>query len=393
MRQRVIINWGISSFYGWGVYGLNLALQWVNDADIEPMCSIPIGADDIVVDPIRRRALSPFLGLSTSLQGRLLTVAGPDRRVECPVLTFVDLKPNGFSHMIAGEPTIGVVFFETAKLDAEAIALARSFPLIVTGSSWNRRILNEYGLDNVVTILQGIDPTLFHPAPAGRWLGNRFCVFSGGKLEYRKAQDIVLAAFRIFSKRHEEALLVSAWHSPWQGVARTLDVSALVSPVPFDATGAVDVPGWALANDIRPEQVLDLGAIPNSQMPALLREMDVAVFPNRCEGGTNLVAMECMASGIPVILSRNTGHVDLIGKANCFALDQQTALDGDRAGVGPVPGWGESDVHEVVDNLERVFTDRTEAKRRALQGAETMKALSWTHTAARLKSVILEQGS
>jgi glycosyltransferase involved in cell wall biosynthesis len=68
-------------------------------------------------------------------------------------------------------------------------------------------------------------------------------------------------------------------------------------------------------------QILDLGAVPNREKPSILCEMDVAVFPNRCEGGTNLVAMECMACGLPVILSRNTGHLDLIDGDNCFALD------------------------------------------------------------------------
>jgi hypothetical protein len=70
-------------------------------------------------------------------------------------------------------------------------------------------------------------------------------VFSGGKLEYRKAQDIVLAAFRIFVNRHKEALLVTAWHCPWQGLAGALDASGLVSPVQFDDEGNVDVVGWA----------------------------------------------------------------------------------------------------------------------------------------------------
>jgi hypothetical protein len=44
-------------------------------------------------------------------------------------------------------------------------------------------------------------------------------------------------------------------------------------------------------------------------MPQILREIDVAVVPNRFEGGTNLVAMECMACGMPVILSANTGYL------------------------------------------------------------------------------------
>lgn len=389
MRQRVIIHWGLSSFSGWGVYGLNLALCWSNDPDIEPMCSIPITPGEICLDPIQHRALEPFMALSRNLWASLQPIARSRFDVECPVLTFIDLKPNGFDHLISGQPSTGFVFFETAHLTADAIERARAIPLIVTGSDWNKRVLNEHGLDNIVTVLQGTDPTLFHPAQAGGWLGDRFCVFSGGKLEYRKAQDIVLAAFRVFAARHKEALLVTAWYSPFQHVARSLDASALVGPVPFDAAGDVDVGGWVAANGIARDQVLALEAIPNQQMPAVLREMDVAVFPNRCEGGTNLVAMECMACGVPVILSRNTGHLDLIEEENCYPLEQQSSLDGDRAGVGSVPGWGESSVDEVVENLERVFADRRDARRRAERGAQMMANLTWARTAERLKELML----
>jgi glycosyltransferase involved in cell wall biosynthesis len=259
----------------------------------------------------------------------------------------------------------------------------------VTGSTWNKRVLNEYGLDNVATVLQGIDPTLFHTAPAGKWFGHRFCVFSGGKLEYRKAQDIVLAAFRVFAIRHKEALLVTAWHSDWPEVAVTLNRSALVRPVLFDGAGRIDVAGWAATNGIDRDQILDLGAVPNRQMPNILREMDVAVFPNRCEGGTNLVAMECMACGLPVILSRNTGHLDIMEEGNCFALEHQSPLDGERAGMGAVPGWGESSVDEVIECLERAFTDRSDAQHRGRIGAETMARLTWAHTAERMKGLIL----
>ena len=38
----------------------------------------------------------------------------------------------------------------------------------------------------------------------------RFLIFSGGKMELRKGQDIVLAAFKIFARRHPEATLVTA---------------------------------------------------------------------------------------------------------------------------------------------------------------------------------------
>jgi glycosyltransferase involved in cell wall biosynthesis len=124
-------------------------------------------------------------------------------------------------------------------------------------------------------------------------------------------------------------------------------------------------------------------------MPPILREMDVAVFPNRSEGGTNLVAMECMACGVPTILSRNTGHLDLIEDGNCYALDRQAPVGGQGAGVGGTPGWGDSDVDEIVDALERAHADRSDARRRGLAGAATLSRFTWAATAARMKEIVL----
>jgi glycosyltransferase involved in cell wall biosynthesis len=208
---------------------------------------------------------------------------------------------------LEGRPNIGVVFFEEA-LSTEAIERAKRYALIVTGSSWNERILQAYGIGPVHNVLQGVDPSYFHPAPKLGLFADKFLIFSGGKAERRKGQDIVLAAFKILAQRHPEALLVTAWHSDFPSAARTLDQSAIVAPIVFDRAGQVDVARWATASGINARQIIDLGKIPNVMIPTFLREMDVAIFPNRCEGGTNLVAMECMACGLPVILSRNTGH-------------------------------------------------------------------------------------
>jgi hypothetical protein len=84
--------------------------------------------------------------------------------------------------------------------------------------------------------------------------------------------------------------------------ARTLDLVSNLPPVPTNKDGKIDVAKWAHESAIPTDQFMDLGSIPNFQMPQVLREMDVGIFPNRCEGGTNLVAMECMACGMPVIL-------------------------------------------------------------------------------------------
>lgn len=392
MRRRVVIHWGISSFFGWGVYGLNLALAWAGDPDLEPLCSLPVDEGQIVVDALKRRALDPFLTGSARLVADIARYAGGAVSTNVPVLAALGntlaVSPAAGGVGFTGRPTVGVVFFEIPQLTAEAIANAKALPSIVAGSHWNERILREYGVTQVKTVIQGVDPALFHPAPRSGVLGDRFKVFSGGKLELRKGQDLVLAAFRIFAARHPDALLVTAWHSPWPQFARSLDLSGRVAPVVFSGE-RVDVPAWAAASGIDPAQVLDLGAVPNALLPPVLREMDVALFPNRSEGGTNLVAMEAMACGVPAILSANTGHLDLIEDDNAFVLERQRPFGGQGAGVGSTPGWGESDVEEIVAALEAAYADRDAARRRGLTGARTLSRFTWAATAAAMKDVVL----
>ena len=143
-------------------------------------------------------------------------------------------------------------------------------------------------------------------------------------------------------------------------------------PPPFRTDGTADVPGWAALNGIPAHQVFDLGPVPNRAMPRILREADVGLFPNRAEGGTNLVAMECMACGVPAILSANTGHLDLMRDGTCLPLLRQAAVPGDAH-----RGWGSSDVEEIVAALETAYADREAARAIGAGGAGFVAGLSW----------------
>lgn len=385
------MQWGMSSFFGWGVYGLNLALAWASDPEVEALTTRPLNLANVHLDPLRMAALRPFVLRSEHFHQILAGQAGKSVSGDFPLLaaTTDRFTMRHAAHDVAftGQPTIAVTFFEHARLAPDVVERAKLYPLIVTGSAWNEQVLRAHGLEGVRTVLQGIDPTLFHPAPRAGVLGDRFLVFSGGKVEPRKGQDIVLAAFKAFAERRPDALLAAAWHSPWPEHARAIDASGLAPPVVMNAAGQVDARAWAQAAGVPAEQVLDLGAVPNAQLPPLLREMDVALFPNRAEGGTNLVAMEAMACGVPTILSANTGHLDLIEDGNCYALTDQRPIEGHGQGIGPVAGWGESSVDEAVALLETAYAERADARRRGLKGAETLARLTWARTAREMKQV------
>lgn len=82
-----------------------------------------------------------------------------------------------------------------------------------------------------------------------------------------------------------------------------------------------------------------------AQLASLLREsVDVALFPNRCEGGTNLVAMEAAASGVPLLVTRGTGQADLHDMLGGHVLAMDGTVVDDVEGE---EGWMEADVDEV----------------------------------------------
>ena len=76
-----------------------------------------------------------------------------------------------------------------------------------------------------------------------------------------------------------------------------------------------------------------LPCVVNRQLPHLIKQADVAVFASRCEGGTNLMAMETLACGVPTLISANTGHLDLL------AMGFGHALPMGQAGLGQVDSY------------------------------------------------------
>jgi glycosyltransferase involved in cell wall biosynthesis len=94
--------------------------------------------------------------------------------------------------------------------------------------------------------------------------------------------------------------------------------------------------------------------------------------------------MECMAAGVPTIVSPNTGHRDLVATGGCIPLVCQEEVPAPTRFYRATEGWGESDSEEIVEALEQVWRDRQAAAAIAARGAEVMKDWSWPKQIERL---------
>lgn len=284
---------------------------------------------------------------------------------------------------------IGYCFFEHEILAYRFIPqAARQWDHIVAGSTWCEHHLKIAGMQASSTILQGIDPAVFQPAPP-RPDDGRFVVFTGGKFEFRKGHDLIIAAMRIFMARHSDVWLACAWHNHWPNSIRTMEQSRCIDFQYRDEPCEQLFPRLLAANGIPTERTILYPVMENRRMQAAYAASDMGLFPNRCEGGNNMVMCEYMACGRPVIASTMTGHQDVVKESYALCLSSYepvlAQLAGDVTGV-----WFEPAVDEIVALLEQAYRDRQALHRLGTAAAAAMTQLSWDDAAKRFHRLAVQ---
>lgn len=275
-----------------------------------------------------------------------------------------DLTP--YFDYISGAPTIALTFADR-KIPQERIESAKRFDIIVAGSEWCKNLLQDQGLPSIV-IHQGIDPLIFN---AGRkekcFFRDDFVVFSGGKFEDRKGQDVAIKAYKVLQDRYPDVRLVTAWANAYTNNNGT---EALQS-AKIDMGRVIQVP-LAL----------------NFVMAEVYQNTDIGIFPSRCEAGTNLVMMEYMACGKPAIASRGTGQGDLLNDQNSLNIASKgTCRLVDENGAA-LADWEDPSFESVIENLDWAYHNREALEPIGDEAAKTMSQKTWGHMAASILKLI-----
>jgi glycosyltransferase involved in cell wall biosynthesis len=377
--------------FGWGVCGMYLVKEMSSITQVKYI------ADEFSVVDIGDEL--DFYFLKSKLIGESEDKKirdGVIKQVDYPILQAMDnltLLPCGPD--LKGTFKAGYTFFETNILPQEYIQNGRdNYDIVVAGSTWCEEVLRNHGLDNVTTIIQGTDPQIFNSLHSEKKLfRDQFVVFSGGKFELRKGQDIVIRAYKVLQDRHKDVVLVNSWFNSWADSMKTMAASPYIK---FDITSEDYV---TIMNKILQDNGIDLGRVitlvprPNALLARIYKNTDIGLFPNRCEGGTNLVLMEYMACGKPVIASYSSGHKDVINKDNSIMIENMKSICINDGSGAQIAQWDDPDLDETVEHLEWAYQHRDELRSYGLQAGNDLKELTWKRCAEKFVEIVEEHNA
>jgi len=197
----------------------------------------------------------------------------------------------------------------------------------------------------IEVIYNGVDTDQFQPGESERTSfglpsGVPLALFVGDIKTPRKNLETVLRALALTPEVHL-AVAGKAAGSPYPELARTLGIS---------------------------DRVIFMDKV--SRIPALMRSVDLFVFPSRYEAHP-LVLLEAMASGLPAIVSGSFGAEDFLGTAGEILKDP-------------------NDIAALAAMMNELIHNPAKRKTMALAGRDRALSMRWSSMAATYLEVYSE---
>jgi glycosyltransferase involved in cell wall biosynthesis len=338
-NKEIYISMPVSDFFGWGVCGKNLIRELNKKVKVRYVeknfeAALREESEDKMVAELKveleDNVNAPFIHTLTRNDGVSIT-----EEMRGEFITCVEYR---------GKPNIGYIFSEQHYYNPENLDTLKSLDIMVAGSQWNADILKEAGVDTIA-IPQGVDRTIFCSNGNKREdvLKDKFVIFSGGKYEHRKAQDLVIRAVSKLQQKYDDIYLMTSWANIFKEDNRYYRELSKV------------------------KNVLIVPLCYQRELVQMMRQTNIGLFPNRIEGGTNLVMMEYMACGKPVIANDSTGQADVIDDEYAFRVN----------------GGDLKLLTEMIDRLEYAYLNRDKLEEMGVKAGEAMNNFTWGKMADR----------
>jgi glycosyltransferase involved in cell wall biosynthesis len=230
---------------------------------------------------------------------------------------------------------------------------------IVAGCEWSAEMIRSAGYHSVSVITHGANTETFTPAEDDK-PRDRFTIFSGGKMEWRKGQDVAIQAVGYLMQKYSDVELIFDWYNPWPKTAENIRMTRLYADNPDLSTHQIMRKCGIDFGRVRTLQTAS--ATPEEHVADKLqayRQSDVGIFPNRAEGTPNSMMVDMMACAKPVIALYAHGQRDVLDyhqPVTCTESDDleiRSKEDGKLQAV-----WFEPHVDEFIAKLEWAYRHR-----------------------------------
>jgi glycosyltransferase involved in cell wall biosynthesis len=369
-RLHYVIEGPFETFYSLAIVNRNLALALNKSEGRASHVEPADGTEAYVVDASAAaklpEAIRKLVGPAPVAAERIITI----RNTYPP-------RPNG---MLGDMRLLHLAWEESAIPDTLADLMNLHLDGVLAPSEYSKRALRDCGVRVPIAVIgHGIDHAGILPkvigdrsarGPVTHSLPFTFLHISSG-LARKGIEELITAYCLAFSSRDPVLLVVKTFDNP-------------------DNTVEAWVERLTGASKYAPAIQVIADELDQREMEFLYHIGDALVLPSRGEG-FNLPAAEGMARGLPVILTRHSGHLDFCNEENSWLIDCAYEFSTSHLKIAN-SYWARPSLDQLVGTMNAIYRagrppDGATAFR-AVRGQLDALQLQWRNVAARVDEFV-----
>jgi glycosyltransferase involved in cell wall biosynthesis len=368
-RTHYVIEGPYETSYSLAIVNRNIALALSRREECTAYIEPADGTEDYAVDPIAAGRLPAEI--QSLVQPATVT---PERIVT--IRNTYPPRPNG---MLGDLRLMHLAWEESSIPDSVTGLINLHVDGVLVPSEYTKRVVRNSGVRVPIAVIgHGVDHGRVLPrassrtkrGPVTRALPFTFLHISSG-LERKGIEELVTAYCLAFSRNDPVLLVIKTFANP---------------------TNTVDSWTARLTSSSRYSPAIQVISeeLDQREMDFLYDVSDAVVLPTRGEG-FNLPAAEGMARGLPVIVTRHSGHLDFCNEENSYLIDCTYEFSNSHLQI-PNSYWARPSTEQLFRIMKEVYragrSQESITAARAAQGQRDALQLRWYDVAKQVEGFV-----